>query len=175
MCTVTQLPHRQRLLTVKAFSLPPTISMNHFRCFCAPCGPSPCRTWQPSDPAHLPGHTAKSNNPKLEIRHLGGRAATETKRTVHLSGNRVSQLSGQPLSPDVMPACVKRFNICPTPVLPQQPPWHTAGVLKADQDLGGRGRRRAKYDQPIATRLFQPTAQSQTALHLCFLIRGVRP
>lgn len=36
-----------------------------------PRGPSPGRTWQYWDPAHLPGYTAEPYNPKLEIRHQG--------------------------------------------------------------------------------------------------------
>lgn len=41
----------------------------YFCAFCDPHGPSPGRTWQPWNPAHLPGHTAEPNNPELEVRH----------------------------------------------------------------------------------------------------------
>ena len=37
--------------------------------FCGPRGPFPGRTWQSWDAAHLPGHTAESYDPELEIRH----------------------------------------------------------------------------------------------------------
>lgn len=37
--------------------------------FCDPRGPSPGRTWQSWDPAHLPSHTAEPYDPELEVRH----------------------------------------------------------------------------------------------------------